>query len=234
MFAPEKFNAPPNFPVVESPQAEEKPEGDALRKILLTRQPATDFAPRSIPRDQFVLINRLAFRGGTFFPLHPDGPHVALVRPFWLIHGVVGMDAGVWYYHPPTDAWSILRHGKFRRDGAAIALEQVAFGQASATCILMANLHHLMAVAGPDIYCLAHLEAGTITNRLALSSEALDLAWCETGAFYDEEVRKFLGLRQTGWEALNIVALGTRLRPNEGRSSEERGGGGGMNMDWRD
>ena len=53
-----------------------------------------------------MLINRLAFRGGTFFPLHPDGPHVALVRPFWLIHEVVGMDSGLWYYHPPTDAWS--------------------------------------------------------------------------------------------------------------------------------
>jgi SagB-type dehydrogenase family enzyme len=207
---------PPNFPTVDPlPPMDEKPDGDSLRKILLTRQPSSEFAPRSIPRDQFMLINRLAFRGGTFFPLHPDGPHVALVRPFWLIHDVVGMDGGVWYYHPPSDGWSILKHGRFRRDAAVLSLEQVQFGQASATCLMLANLQYLMAVAGPDIYRLAHLEAGTITNRLALSSEALDLAWCETGSFYDDDVRQFLGLRQTGWEVLNIVALGTRLKANE-------------------
>jgi nitroreductase len=90
-----------------------------------------------------------------------------------------------------------------------------------------------MAVAGPDIYRLAHLEAGTVTNRLALSSEALDLAWCETGSFYDEDVRSFLGLRQTSWEVLNMVALGTRLKPNEGRSAEAHGSGG-SGLDWRD
>jgi hypothetical protein len=90
-----------------------------------------------------------------------------------------------------------------------------------------------MAVAGPDVYRLAHLEAGTVTNRLALSSEALDLAWGETGSFYDDEVRQFLGLRQTGWEVLNVVALGTRLKPTEGRAAEVQGHGG-MSMDWRD
>jgi hypothetical protein len=73
-----------------------------------------------------------------------------------------------------------------------------------------------MSVAGPDIYRLAHIEAGTVTNRLALSTEALDLAWCETGTFYDDEARQFLGLRTTSWEMINIVALGTRLREGEG------------------
>jgi SagB-type dehydrogenase family enzyme len=226
---------PADYHVVYSPSPtneDEKPEGDALRKILLTRQPSTSFAPRAIPRDQFMLINRLAFRGGTFFPLHPDGPHVALVRPFWFIHDVVGMDGGVWYYHPPTDAWSMLRHGTFRKEAAALAQEHAAFGHASATCLLASNLHHLMAVAGPDIYRLAHLEAGTVTNRLALSSEALDLAWCESGAFYDDEVRQFLGLRNTSWEMLNVIALGTRVRPGPGQSPQEKGGG--IGLDWRD
>ena len=142
------------------------------------------------------------------------------------------MDSGVWYYHPPTDAWSALRHGTFRKEAAALALEPVAFRQASATCLLASNLHQLMAVAGPDIYRLAHLEAGTVTNRLALSSEALDLAWCESGAFYDEEVLQFLGLRNTGWEMLNIVALGTRVREGDARAMEDKAGG--LGMDWRD
>ena len=206
---------PSNVPVFQPPTPENEPRGEPLRKILLTRHPVTEFAPRHLTRDQFMLINRLAFRGGTFYPLHPDGPHVALVRPFWLIHEVAGLDSGVWYYHPPTDSWSILRPGTFRREAAMLSLQPV-FAQGSATCFLVANLHHLMSVAGPDIYRLAHIEAGTVTNRLALSTEALDLAWCETGTFYDDDARQFLGLRTTGWEMINIVALGTRLREGEG------------------
>jgi hypothetical protein len=89
-----------------------------------------------------------------------------------------------------------------------------------------------MGVAGPDLYRLAHLEAGTVTNRLALSSEALDLAWCESGLFYDEEARQFLGLRNTSWEMLNVIALGTRVRPGPGQMAQEKGGG--IGLDWRD
>ena len=77
-----------------------------------------------------------------------------------------------------------------------------------------------MSVAGPDIYRLAHLECGIVTNRIALSTEALDLGWAETGEFYDDEVRQFLGLRSTGWEPLNVIAVGTPLREGDPRSAE--------------
>jgi SagB-type dehydrogenase family enzyme len=201
---------PANIPVHRAPTPEQQPAGQPLRNVLFTRQPSPHFGARGIQRDAFIAINRMAFRGGTFFPLHPDGPHVALVRPFWLIHDVVGLDAGIWYYNPPTDEWAILRHGNFRREAFYLAMEQQAFGQSAATCFLTANLRYLMSVTGPDIYRLAFLEAGICTNRLALSSEALDLAWFESGLFYDEEVRTFLGLGQSGWEILCEIAVGTR------------------------
>ena len=77
-----------------------------------------------------------------------------------------------------------------------------------------------MAVAGPDVYRLAHLESGIVTNRIALSTEALDLGWCETGSFYDDEVRQFLGLRLTGWEPLNVIAVGHRFQERDARHGD--------------
>jgi hypothetical protein len=206
---------PPNLPPFDPPRPDKKPVGEPLRKILLTRKASTHFGPRPIPREEFAQVNRLAFRGGTFFPLHPDGPHVALVRPFWIIHDVKGMDAGVWYYHPVGDFWTILRHGDFRREAAFLAMEQQHFGRCAATCFLLAGLQYLMSVGGPDIYRLAHVESGVCTNRLALSVEALDLQWTESGSFYDDEVRQFLGLQATGWEPLNVIGIGTRPQPGE-------------------
>jgi SagB-type dehydrogenase family enzyme len=212
---------PGNVPVVESPPPREKTPGEPLRKILLTRQATTQFGARPVPRDAFQSMNRLAFRGGTFYPLHPDGPHVALVRPFWLIHNVTGMDAGIWYYHPVGDVWSILRHGDVRREAAYLAMEQPAFGRCAATCFLLANLQSLMPVGGPDIYRLAHLESGIVTNRMALTVEALDMTWTESGSFYDDDVRQFLGLQATGWEILNVIGIGTHPQPGERASDAQ-------------
>ena len=206
---------PQDAAVFRPPPLPEPPAGEALRKILLTRAATAKFIDRPILRDEFARINRLAFRGGTFYPLHPDGPHVALVRPFWVIHNVSGFDAGVWYYHPPTDQWTILHPGAFRREAGYLALEQPLFGRGAATCFLHCHLHHVMAIAGPDVYRLAHLECGIITNRIALSTEALDLGWAETGSFYDDETRQFLGLRMTGWEPLSVVSIGHRGRDTD-------------------
>jgi SagB-type dehydrogenase family enzyme len=220
---------PPNVQVFRPPMPQEGIRGAPLRNVLLTRQPSPQFGPRGLGRDAFNTINRMAFRGGTFFPLHPDGPQVALVRPFWLIHDVVGFDSGIWYYNPPTDEWSILRHGTFRREAFYLAMEQQAFGQCAATCFLVASLRYLMSVTGPDVYRLAFLEAGIATNRLALSSEALDLAWFESGQFYDEETRTFLGLNQSGWEVLCVTAVGTRAAEEQRQAAVT-----GVALDWRD
>ena len=204
---------PPNFPTIEPLLGVGgSPPGEALRNILVSRAASTHFGSRPIPRQHFYLINRLAFRGGTFFPLHPDGPHVALVRPLWVIHpaGVDGFEPGIWYYNPLSDHWSHIRHGDFRKEAAYLALEQPPFGRCGATCFVAANFPHLMQMTGPDIYRLAHLECGVVTNRTALSTEALNLGWYETGNFYDEDLRQFLGLQSTGWEVLNIIAVGSR------------------------
>jgi len=204
---------PPNFPTIEPLlSVSATPPGESLRHILVTRAPTTHFGPRPIPRQQFYLINRLAFRGGTFFPLHPDGPHVALCRPLWIIHekGVEGFQPGIWFYNPLTDQWSHVRHGDMRKETAYLAMEQPPFGRCAATCVIAANFPHLMQMTGPDIYRLSHLESGVITNRIALSTEALNLAWYETGNFYDDELRQFLGFQSTGWEVLDIIAIGSR------------------------
>ena len=38
----------------------------------------------------------------------------------------------------------------------------------------------------------------------------MKLGWAETGSFFDDDARQFLGLGQTGWEILNVIAIGTR------------------------
>src|SRR5205085_8107936 len=124
--------------------------GPSLRQAIFSRRSARDFQRHSISRNQFLTINRLAFRTGTFAPLLPQGSHVALVRPFWVVHDVTGIEQGVWYYHPVTEQWSCMKYGDSRMELRFAMLEQPACGEASAVCIMVANLRQLLGQAGPD------------------------------------------------------------------------------------
>ena len=43
---------------------------------------------------------------------------------------------------------------------------------------------------------------------MALAATACAIGSCGIGIFYDDELRHFLGLQQTGWEIIYCMALG--------------------------
>ncbi|MGH7215000.1 MAG: SagB family peptide dehydrogenase [Tepidisphaeraceae bacterium] len=197
-----------NFPTADIPAPTEPEQGYSLRNVLLNQKPVRNFVRQTISRDNFVQMTRLAFRGGTLEPLQPQGPHVALVRPLWVVHEVTGMDCGVWSYNPVADTWSVLNRGEMRMEAQYLSLENEPCGNASAVCVIVANLNKLLNQGGPDLYRLAHLEAGLVAQRMELAARSLGLATCPTGGFYDDELRKCLGLERTAWEPLYEVAVG--------------------------
>ena len=184
------------------------PPGPPIRQTLLSRRSTRTFSDRSISRDQFLAINRLAYRGGSIFPMMPDGPHIAFLRPFWITNLVAGLDTGVCYYDPKSDKLAMMSRGDFRSNAAYLCVEQPICGEASAVCFLAADLRALATAAGPDTYRLAHLEAGVAGQRVYLAATALGLGCCGIGAFYDQEVRAFLGLSTTTWEPVYALAVG--------------------------
>jgi SagB-type dehydrogenase family enzyme len=199
---------PLNFPIAHLGLDRDPEGGLPVRQTLLQRRPKAILSKHPINRLDFLSINRVAFRGGSFFPMFPDGPHVACVRPFWIVQDVVGIDHGIWYYHPPTDTWSQLNAGTYRREAKYIAGDRPSFGDAAAVCVMVSNLHLLMTQGGPDAYRLAHLEAGIANQRLYLAATSLNLGCLASQDFYDEDARHFLGLGKTGWEVLSVVAVG--------------------------
>jgi nitroreductase len=89
-----------------------------------------------------------------------------------------------------------------------LCLEQPVAGNASAVCFMVSDLRALMQGAGPDAYRLAHLEAGVVAQRIHLAAAGMDLGCAGAGAFYDDEVRRFLDLDRTGWEPVHAVCVG--------------------------
>jgi SagB-type dehydrogenase family enzyme len=200
--------APVGATDMDLPYPEDMSGGPSLRKVLMSRRSPHDFARHSISRAQLWTLSRLAFRGGSHFPTFPDGPHVGLVKPFWVLHDVGGLDAGVWYYDPAADRWALVRRGDYRMETQYLCLEQQACGNAAAVCFMLSELGALMNGAGPDAYRLAHLEAGIVAQRVHLAAAAMELGCAGAGAFYDDEVRSFLDLDRSGWEPVYALAVG--------------------------
>jgi SagB-type dehydrogenase family enzyme len=200
------------MPAVHTAEEMKRPRdsflGPSLRQVLLNRRTARAFDHRGIPREKFLAINHAGFRTGTFPPILPNGSYPGLIRPFWIIHSVAGVPGGVWYYHPHTDRWVMLARGDYRGDTAVMCLGQRRCGDAAAMCIMVSNLRIVLNACGPDLYRLAHLEAGIIGQRLALAAAASGIGSCGICTFYDEQLRAFLGLDQTGWEVLYGMAIG--------------------------
>jgi hypothetical protein len=180
-----------------------------LRKLLLTRPAPVPINTGTISRGTLWTISQLAFRTGTFYPMFPGGPHIALVRPLWIVSGVVGMDPGVWHYNPIRDRWFAVRYGLFRPDLARACQPAEPFTAAAAVCFMIVLLKNLMTQSGPDIYRLAHLEAGYAAQRMLLASHAMGLSCHPSIDFFDDEARTLLGLGKTEWEPLYAVAVGT-------------------------
>ncbi len=198
---------PPTIHVEVFEQAESQ-ESLPLRKTLLSRRTPRDYVRRSITRDAITTLTRVSFRGGSYFPVFPDGPHLGLVRAFWLVHDVIGLDPGVWYYHPPTDGWSLLRIGHWRGEARHMAMDQNLCGNCAAVCWIMSNVSGVMSEAGPDAYRIAHLEAGIVGQRMAVAGQSIGLPCAGVSSYYDDEVRTFLGIARTSWEIIYGVAVG--------------------------
>jgi SagB-type dehydrogenase family enzyme len=191
-----------------------------LRDVMTRRRSARDFRrDENIPLDAFWTINRLAFRGGSHFPVFPSGPHVGLVRPMWIVNAVDGLEPGIWHYDCIADAWHLHRAGggeASRLEAEYLCLEQPIAGNAAAVGFLIADLKTLMDRGGPDTYRVAHLEAGITAQRMFLAAGALGVGSTGIGPFYDDETVRFLDPAQPGWEAIYSVVLGVP-KPRESR-----------------
>ena len=209
---------PPDHPVENLPHPSKLSDGPSLADVMTKRRSAADFLHDPISLESFWTINRLAFRGGSHFPVFPSGPHVGLVRPMWIVNAVDGMQPGIWYFDAANDCWMLHRAGEFRLESRYLCLEQPICGNAAAVGFMLADLKTLMDRGGPDTYRLAHLEAGVAGQRIFLAAAALGVGCAGIGPFYDDEAVSFLEPQQPGWEAIYSVVLGVAKPAGSTRS----------------
>jgi len=117
-----------------------------------------------------------------------------LVTLYLYVHRVRDSDPGVYRWVRGTGTLEQMHHGNVERVAAYLSLEQPLAGNACFAISMVADLGAAARAFGNRGYRYVHFEAGAIGQRLYLGAEALGWNATGIGAFYDDDVHRYLGL----------------------------------------
>jgi SagB-type dehydrogenase family enzyme len=120
---------------------------------------------------------------------------------------VTGLVKGVYKYRPQTHELVKLADEDVRKDLSRAALEQESVRDAPAVLVFSAVIERTAAKYGTRSTRYVHMEAGHAAQNVFLQAAALHLGTVVVGAFYDEDVKKVIGM-EAGESALYIMPAG--------------------------
>jgi SagB-type dehydrogenase family enzyme len=127
---------------------------------------------------------------GDLFPT----PAARYITLYAFVHRVDGLDAGIYRHSPTTGTLTLLARGDVRVAAAGLSLSQELAGNSCVTFSMIADLARAARDHGNRGYRYAHFEAGAIGQRLYLAAEALGFQSTGIGAFYDDQVHRYLDI----------------------------------------
>jgi len=183
------------------------PLGPTVRR----RRSALDFDARTSPMERSELEQLLDFatrdwradwRGnfGGASTLAERG--LDFVTLYLYVHRVRDCDPGVYRWDPSNRKVEQLHRGDVQRIAAFLSLEQSLAGNSCFTISMIADLREAARVFGNRGYRYAYFEAGAIGQRFYVGAEALGWNATGIGAFYDDDVHRYLGFLEEGAESV--------------------------------
>jgi SagB-type dehydrogenase family enzyme len=134
------------------------------------------------------------------------------IRLYLYVHRVDGLHPGVYRFWPEGAELEQIRSGDQRVAAAGLSLAQDLAGNACVAFSMIGDLERAARAHGDRGYRYVHFEAGAIGHRLYLAAEALGLGATGIGAFYDDEVHRYLNLPPEKGQVVYHFAVGYPVR----------------------
>ena len=175
--------------------------GDVVRR----RRSALDFQGG---HPSMSLAQLSAILGTTAQPFFADFAAARPVQLYLYVHRVEGLEPGVYRHWPERGALERLKSGDQRVVAAGLSLGQQLAGNACVAFSMIADLDRAARMYGDRGYRYAHFEAGGIGQRLYLAAEGLGLQATGIGAFFDDQVHRYLELEPAQGQVIYHFAIG--------------------------
>src|SRR5579871_1661093 len=141
-------------------------------------------------------------------PFFADFAGARFVQLYLYAHRIDGLQPGVYRFWSDPGELEEIKTGDQRVVAAALSLSQNLAGNACVAFSMIGDLERAARVHGDRGYRYVHFEAGAIGQRLYLAAEALGLGATGIGAFYDEEVHRYLNLAPKQGSVVYHFAIG--------------------------
>ncbi len=184
-----------------SPAKSARPFGEVVR----SRRSALDFRGGG---ESMSLAQLSAILAVTLRPFSADFGESRFVQLYLYCHRVDGLEPGVYRYWHEHGQLERIRSGDQRVAAAGLSLGQDLAGNACVGFSMFADLDRAARLHGDRGYRYAHFEAGAIGQRLYIAAEALGLGATGIGAFFDDEVHRYLGIEPEQGQVIYHFAIG--------------------------
>ena len=174
----------------------------SLSVITRRRRSALDFDARTPSMERSEMEQLLDFatrdwtadwRGNFGGEISSAGEGANFVTLYLYVHRVRDCEPGVYRWDGSSRKLEQLHRGNVERVAAYLSLEQALAGNACFAISMVADLAAAAQVFGNRGYRYVHFEAGAIGQRLYLGAETLGWNATGIGAFYDDDVHRYLG-----------------------------------------
>ncbi len=183
------------------PASSTRPFGEVTRR----RRSALDF----LGGEQSMLLTQLsAILDAATQPLIADFAATHFVQLYLYVHRVDGLEPGVYRLWAERAELECIKSGDQRVAAAGLSLGQQLAGNACVALSMIGDLDRATRAYGDRGYRYVHFEAGAIGHRLYLAAEAFGLGATGIGAFYDEEVHRYLNLTPAEGRVVYHFAIG--------------------------
>ena len=141
-----------------------------------------------------------------------DFARARFIQLYLYVHRIDGLEPGVYRHWPERGELEQIRSGDQRVAAAGLSLGQDLAGNACVAFSMIADLDRAVRSYGDRGYRYVHFEAGAIGQRLYLAAEALGLRATGIGAFFDDEVNRYLDLPSREKQVVYHFAIGFPVR----------------------
>ncbi len=174
-------------------------------EVVRARRSALDFRGG----DESISLSELAtLLAVTEEPLLADFATLRFVQLYLYVHRVNDLAPGVYRYWPEHAELEKIKQGDQRLVAAALSLGQDLAANACVAFSMIGDFENSARSCGDRGYRYVHFEAGAIGQRMYLAAEALGLRATGIGAFFDEEVQRYLDLNSEQGQVVYHFAVG--------------------------
>jgi SagB-type dehydrogenase family enzyme len=135
-------------------------------------------------------------------------PLLQFIQLYLYAHRVDDLEPGVYRFRRANGELEKIKSGDQRVAAAGLSLGQDLAGNACVAFSMIADLDRATRANGDRGYRYVHFEAGAIGHRLYLAAEALGMGATGIGAFYDEDVHRYLHLTPELGQVVYHFAIG--------------------------